>query len=298
MVRLYRAVVLVAALALPALSPAAVDLAALWDFGDPAGSERRLRAALVDARGDDALVVTTQIARTHGLRRDFDRARSILAEIEPMIGRAGAEARVHYHLELGRTYASAVHPPESRTPANRERARTEFAAARTIAGEARRDDLAIDAIHMLAFVDPAPEDQLRWARESLAVVEASSQPEAKRWEASIRNNLGYALHQLGRYDEALDEFRRAVAIRERGTNAASTRVAWWMVAWTLRAMNRLDEALAIQSRLERDNDDAGRPDPDVYEELAALHRAKGDATRAADYDERRRQALARAADRK
>lgn len=35
---------------------------------------------------------------------------------------------------------------------------------------------------------------------------------AQKWEASVRNNIGYALHQLGRYEEALAEFNQAASI--------------------------------------------------------------------------------------
>jgi tetratricopeptide (TPR) repeat protein len=253
----------------------ALDIAPLWDFGRPEVSEQRFRQALERATGDDALILQTQIARSHGLRRNFAAAREVLRGIEPGIAAAGPEARARYELELGRTFASATHPPELRTRENLERARTHYEAALAIARAGQLDGLAIDAIHMLAFVDTAPEDQLKWGRAALAVVEASSQPAAKRWEASVRNNIGVALHSLGRYEEALDEFKRALAIRERGDNAQATRVAWWMIAWTLRAMKRIDEALEIQLRLERENAAAGTPDPHVLEELEALRRAKG-----------------------
>ena len=85
----------------------------LWNFGDPAASEQRFKAALSTASGDDALILQTQIARTHGLRNDFETARRILREIEPRIATAGAEVRIRHALETGRTYASAVHPPEA-----------------------------------------------------------------------------------------------------------------------------------------------------------------------------------------
>lgn len=113
------------------------------------------------------------------------------------------------------------------------------------------------------------------------MVLASSQPAAKRWEASVRNNIGYALHQL--YPEALAQFERALAIRERGSNASATRTARWMVAWTLRALQRDDEALALQLRLEAEGDAAGQPDRYVFEELELLYRACGDVQRAAHY---------------
>lgn len=269
-------------------SAMAIDLEPLWDPSKPEVSEQRLRHALAIATGDDALILQAQIARTYGLRGDFEKARTLLREIEPGIRTAGDEARARHQLELGRTFASATHPPELRTPENKERARSSFEAALSIARAGQLDGLAIDAIHMLAFVDTAPADQLKWAQAALAVVDTSSQPAAKRWEASIRNNLGYALHQMARYDEALSQFKRAVVLRERGTDAEATRVAHWMVAWTLRALNRTDEALAIQLRLERENDAAGRPDPYVFEELEALYRARSDAAQAQHYADRRR----------
>jgi len=263
----------------------AIDLAALWDFNKPEVSEQRFRAALETATGDDALVLQTQIARTYGLRRDFSTARDILKSIAKDMETAGSEARARYALELGRTYASATHPPELQTAELKNLARASYESAFEIAKGAHLDGLAIDDIHMLAFVDSAPTDQLKWGQEALAIVEASSQPDAQKWEASIRNNIGCALHELGRFEEALVQFKQAFILRERGTNAESMRSAHWMVAWTLRALGRLDEALEIQLRLEREREAAGKPSPYVFEELELLYRAKGDETSAKHYIE-------------
>ena len=261
----------------------AIDLQPLWDFSNPQLSEQRFRAQLAKSTGDDALIFTTQIARTYGLRKDFNRAQAILTEIEPKIPSAGAEARARFDLEYGRTLASATNPPETLTDATKALARARFESALSTARAAKLDALAIDAIHMLAFVDTAPADQRKWAQAALAVVEASDQAAAKKWEASVRNNLGYALHQLGQYEEALVQFKQALAIRDRGTNAVATRTAHWMIAWTLRALKRNDEALAIQLRLEREGELAKQPDPYVFEELEILYRDKGDTDRAAHY---------------
>jgi tetratricopeptide (TPR) repeat protein len=143
---------------------------------------------------------------------------------------------------------------------------------------------------MLAFVDTEPADQLKWGQEALAVVAASSQPEARKWEASIQNNIGYALHELGRFDEALISFRQALLIRERGTDAQAIREAHWMIAWTLRSLGHMDEALDIQLRLERECEAAKAPDPYVFEELETLYRARGDEVRANHYAELKKSA--------
>lgn len=225
----------------------AIDLAPLWDFNQPEVSEERFLAALQTAVGDDALILQTQIARTYGLRQEFSKARDLLKNIEASTANAGPEVRVRFALELGRTYASATHPPQLPTAEERELARNAYISAFNIAGAEHLDGLAIDAIHMLAFVDTAPADQLKWGQEALAVVEATTQPAAKKWEASVRNNVGYALHQLGRYKEAL----------------------------------------ALQLRLEREGDEANQPDPYVYEELEVLYRALGNEERAEHYAARR-----------
>jgi tetratricopeptide (TPR) repeat protein len=280
-----RQLLFVTSVATNAFSAMAIDLAPLWNFGDPGQSEQRFRAALATATGDDALVLQTQIARSYGLRGDFAKAREILQGLEPQLPGAGVEARTRHALELGRTFASAAHPPESLTPEAKQRARAAYQQAYEIARRGELDGLAVDALHMLAFVDTEPADQLRWGQEALAIAEASPQPAARKWEASLRNNIGYALYQLGRYDEALDQFKQAVVLREKGEDVPAQRVAHWMVAWTLRALNRTDEALAIQLRLEREHEAAGAPSAYVFEELELLYRAKGDRQRADHYAE-------------
>lgn len=272
-------------LMIAAPSAMAIDLDPLWNFDDPLQSEQRFRAALRTASGDDAFILQTQIARCHGLRKRFAEAREILARLEPQLEAAGGEARTRYWLELGRSYSSATHPPESQTAEATARARDAYGKAIETARRSHLDGLAVDALHMLAFVDRDPADQLKWGQAALAIVESSSQPSARRWEASLRNNVGDALYELGRYDESLVELARAAALRERGTDREATRIAHWMVARTLRALGRIDDALAIQLRLERERDAAGTASPYVFEELELLYRAKGDARRAAHYRE-------------
>jgi tetratricopeptide (TPR) repeat protein len=268
-------------------SAMAIDLEPLWNFTNPELSEQRFRAALVGASRDDALILQTQIARSYGLRGDPARARRMLESIEAEVASAGIEARVRYQLEFGRTLASAKHAAESQEV--KEQARSRYLRAFELAKGAQLDALAIDALHMLAFVDTAPSDQLKWGEQALAIALASTQPAGRKWEASLRNNVGYALHQLKRYDEALAQFEQAVLLRERADDAEATRAAHWMVAWTLRALDRHDEALAIQLRLERECDAAGRPDPYVFEELEALYRTRGDSDRADEYAKKRKQ---------
>ncbi len=258
-----------------ATADATVDLDALWDFRQPALSEQRLRAAWSAAPADsnEALVLQTQVARALGLQQRFDEARALLDRLADRADTASAEVRVRWRLEQGRSWASATHPPATQTDEARARARAWFVEAAELARASALDGLAVDAIHMLAFVDTAPGQQLHWAQQALAVVGQSSQPAARRWEASVRHNLGHALLQLGRPDEALVEFRAALALREQAGNAQAIHVARWMEARALRALGRHEEALAIQLQLAESMAADGRQDPHVDAEITLLRQA-------------------------
>jgi tetratricopeptide (TPR) repeat protein len=266
----------------------AIDVSSLWDFNKPEISEERFRSALSTASGDDVFILQTQIARTYGLRSDFSTAQQILADMEPQIQYAGVEAKVRYYLESGRTYSSATHSPESQTDEVKELARTAFKQAFELAQNAKLDDLAIDALHMMAFVDTVPEKQIEWNLQALALAQSSSQPDAKKWEGSLHNNTGYALHLLGRDEEALSEFKLALAAREREGNPERIKIAHWMIAWTMRSLGRLNEAVEIQLRLEKEWDQAGDPDPYVFEELELLYQALGEEDKVEYYATRRK----------
>lgn len=257
----------------------AIDIPKLWDYSKPAASENRFREALNGASPDEAFILQTQIARTFGLRRQFDTARATLAPLEPRLATASPEAQVRYHLELGRTFASATHPRDNPL-SNRETARGHYMRAFSVAQSAALDNLAIDALHMMPLVDTEPAQQLAWNEKALAYLEQSTQPDAKRWEASLRNNVGYARHLAGEYDEALRQYRLSLAAHERAGNASSVRIAHWMIASTYRAQKRFEEAIAIQLRLEREWAAAGEPDPYVFEELEHLYRATNDVEKA------------------
>lgn len=265
-----------------------IDVSTLWDFNKPELSEERFRSALFTASADDALLLQTQIARTYGIRRNFSQAQQILSDIEPQIQSASVETKVRYYLELGRTYSSATHPPESQTTQVRELARSAYMHASELAQNEKLDGLAIDALHMMTFVDTAPEEQVEWNRKAIALMQSSSQQDVKKWEGSLHNNTGYTLHLLGRYEDALLEFKLALAAHERGGNPQTIRIAYWMIAWTLRALDRLNEAIEIQLQLELECDKAGEPDPYVFEELELLYKALNNDEKAEFYAARRK----------
>ena len=284
---LYAALAFLIAISLPRpLLAAPLDINQLWNWDSPAQSEEHFRAALAGADADQTFILQTQIARTYGLRGQFAQARQILDSLKPELAHVSSEAQARYHLERGRTFASAVSVPGGVTPDMVREARNEYSAAFRIANQHHLDALAVDALHMMAFTDTAPADQLRWDERALTLALQSSDSTAQHWEASLRNNIGNALNDLGRYAEALEQFRIALALRERGGDAEATRQAWCSVGWTLRLLGRNTEALAIQQQLLAEYDAIGATNPDVLDELKEIYRATGDERNAAVYASR------------
>ncbi|MBS1715779.1 MAG: tetratricopeptide repeat protein [Armatimonadetes bacterium] len=260
----------------------AVDVLSLWNFQDPSESEDRFRNAMTGASEHDRFVLLTQIARTKGLRGDWSGAREVLAGVLPHL--AGApEVEARYHLESGRTLCSPAHDPSAVTEGDRNAAREHYTSAYETARSARLDYIAIDALHMMTMVDDAPEDQINWNLKALDYLARSDQEEAKKWEGSLRNNLGYAYHLAGRYDDAIAEYEKSLEERQKAGKAVGVRIAKWMIARSLREKGDLDRALEIQTALEAECEAAGEPDRYVFEELEALYRAKGDGSKADHY---------------
>jgi tetratricopeptide (TPR) repeat protein len=245
-----------------------IDVDALWNYSDPAASEARFRDAQAGAEGDDALILRTQIARALGLRKRFDDAARELDAVQARLEQAGPEVAVRHALERGRWLRSSGRPADSVVW---------FERAFERAQAARLERLAGDALHMVALAVATLDERIAWNRRTIDYARQASDPKARGWEAPALNNIGSDLREAGRFDESLAAFREALAAYERTGRADGIRFARWQVANVLRLQGRHGEALAQQLALERDAAAAGQPDPYVYDELALLHAAGGNA---------------------
>lgn len=267
-----------------AASDSLPDWRALWDFSDPAGSETRFREAW-QSRGATAppcyrLELQTQIARAQGLQGRFAEAHALLDSVAAELATAGdpaatcgARIRVRYLLERGRLRNTAGHAQE---------AQPHFREAWQVARTAGEDCLAIDAAHMLAIVTLA-EEQLQWNLRALEAAEDSRAACALRWRGPLFHNLGMAHLEAERFVAALDLFERDWAFRQEHGDSLSRRIAKWCVAHTLRRMDHLADALAMQRELERETAAAGIQDGYVFEEIAECLLALGREDEAPDY---------------
>lgn len=260
----------------------ALNLLELWNHRDTSGTESRLRQSLPTADFNEAVILETQIARTYGLRQRFAEARDTLAALKSRLPLASAEANARYWLEWGRTWSSATHQPETQTVDAQVQAKDAFMSASKLALNAGLNGLAVDALHMMAFAEPNA--ALEWNLKTLAIIESTDDPEAQRWEASIRNNIGCDWHAQGDFEAALEQFRLFLAAREREGDTATIQIARWMIAWAYRSLERYAEALDIQLKLQREFEADGETDPYVLEELIALYKVLTDDTQAARFE--------------
>ena len=247
----------------------ATKLDALWDFDNPGLSEERFRAEMKKwpAGSPEAQEVRTQIARTLGLQRRFADAHALLDDIERTLAGLPPHVRVRYLLERGRTFNSS---------GSAERAVPLFAKALELSQAAKDEFYAVDAAHMLGIAAP-PTERLGWNLRALALAEAATDPRARGWRASLYNNIGWTYFDDGKAAIAIDYWQKALAASQAMGNVRTTRIAKWTVARGYRAVGRLDEAEAMQKRLEAEFAQAGESDGYVYEELAEIAVARGDA---------------------
>jgi len=239
------------------------ELHTLWDYNDPAGTAERLQELLpaVEASTDRAyhIELLSQMARTHSLRRQFAEAHQLLDEAEAMLTEQMVVPRMRCLLERGRAFNSAGESALA-LPLFHEA----FGLGTAVTPQA--DFHTIDAAHMIAIAEPEAAEQLKWNEKALTLAEATPDERAAGWRGSLYNNLGWTYHDMGNYVQALSIFEKAVVWREtyHQDKPETIRVAKWCVGRTLRSLNQLEEALAVQQALLAED---GQSDGFVYEEL-------------------------------
>ena len=188
----------------------------LWDFDDLDATEARFRALR-----DEAL---TQLARVQGLREDYEGGDSLLDEV----AETDPRVRIRVDLERGRLRRSA---------GDREAALPLFERAFAAAIEAGEDWLAGDAAHMSALAAPDRDGFVTWTNRGLELAERSET--AAYWAGPLLNNLGWEHFDAEEYEQALELFEQALAVRERNPeNTAAIEHAREAVAEARKALGQ------------------------------------------------------------
>ncbi len=182
----------------------------------------------------------------------------LLDEIEPRLTEATPRARLRALLERGRTFNSA---------GDKASARALFEQAWQLGEQYEEHYLAIDAAHMVAIAAPLKE-QSHWHQLAMTLAERSHDKRARGWLATLYNNQGWTLFELGRLDEAIACQQKCLAWHEQHNNQGKAFIARWSLARLSRAQDRHEQAMAELAQLRDDMAAAGTPeDGYVFEEL-------------------------------
>ena len=143
---------------------------------------------------------------------------------------------------------------------------------------------------MLAIVEP-PASAAQWTKRGVELARASTDAKARGLLPALLNNHAWNLFEERKYEEALAAFREAETAWHATGRQPQGRIATWSVARALRALKRHDEALQLQTRLEREWQAAGGADGYVFEEIAENLEALGRTAEATAYFRRAEQEL-------
>ncbi|MGZ3709170.1 MAG: tetratricopeptide repeat protein, partial [Bdellovibrionota bacterium] len=230
-------------------------------------TERQLHELLYQARALEKrdlsreIELTALLARSQGLQGKLDDARGNIKKAEQML--EGAEsyrvsAKICFLIEKGRLMILEKIPSQ---------ARPLFAEAWQLAGNSGEDYFRIEAAQLLAAIEPQ-KVQKEWILKALALSETSPQPRARRCQGSLFATLGWMQFEMRQYDTALGTFQKALSCIQAEALPRKRIVAKWAIARTLRALNRVDEALEMQKDLLAEAERTNMKDGYVYEELA------------------------------
>ena len=236
----------------------------------PAESERRF-AALLDRRRSGAGRSAPRRGTDTGRPRTGASTPVRRRACDARRGAAGASARATRAAESGSCSSAAVSTGRRRQEGL---GRDSFREAWDLARAVGDDGLAVDAAHMLGIVEPADEGAA-WNERAMELARASLDPAARRWVGSLASNMGWARHEVGDFDGAIELFRLARDEWLADGRVSRARIARWSIARCLRSQTDFQGALAEQQALLAELEELGETDGYVLEEIAECLLALG-----------------------
>jgi tetratricopeptide (TPR) repeat protein len=240
-----------------------IDADLPWDR--PEAAEIALSAKL-EALSDEperAAEVLTQLARARSLLGKTREAEMALDRAHQLITARGEAAsasrpRLRLLLEQGRLHVL------KKTPFT---ARKFFLEAFEIASRSGELFLAIDAARMMSLIE-TPKLRSGWTQRALDLAEGSDDVRARAWLGTLYISMAWHFFSLLQLPKALELFEKAASHSEAEGSRRKGIVARCAAARTLRAMNRVTEALEAQRQLLAELKIHGEEDGLVYEEIA------------------------------
>jgi tetratricopeptide (TPR) repeat protein len=239
----------------------------LWNYSDPAGTERKFREILAETENSKdyeyKAQLLTQIARCEGLQGRFDEAHATLDKAYKLIlENRLLLSHIRYFLERGRAFNSNGEP---------ETAMPLFQKTYELAQEQNEMRYAIDAIHMIAIAERDTIAQIEWNLKGIALAEANL--DQRRWLNALLNNIGESYLSAKDYGKAYDSFLRLSELQKKSRGECDIYTIKDM-AKSLRLAGNPEEALSliqpVFDKLLAENNDNGYIRQEIAEDLFAL----------------------------
>lgn len=240
----------------------------LWNYNDPAETELKFREILAETEDSQdyeyIAQLLTQIARCEGLQGKFTQAHVTLDNAHKLIQANDLRlAHIRYLLERGRAFNSNGKP---------ETAKPLFQKAYELGVAQNEMRYAIDAIHMIAIVEPDPQNQIKWNLKGIELVEANT--DQKGWLFALLNNIGESYLSIKEYELALNSFQRLSELQLQ-KNGEADRYTLKDIAKCLRLLGEQDQALQILQPILNKLLSEGKDDGFIRQEFAESTLAVG-----------------------
>ncbi len=243
------------------------DIDGFWSSEDLSVTEITIRQQLPQKPDSEwtaeEIGSLTQLARVQNLQEKSSEAKVTLEKAKTLLIMCPSDSskirtEIRLVLEEGR------HLWLARNPA---KAQNFFNQAWNMSTETKEDFFAVDAAIMLSLCQPR-KSQNEWLQKALALAESSHDEQGKLWLTQLYVLNGWHCFDFRRFEEALENFNKALA-RPRGNGETSDLyMIRWCVGRALRGLNRVAEALDVQTQLKNDLSILGRVNGYVFLEIA------------------------------
>ncbi len=217
------------------------DFDGFWQDTDLTVVETNIRKSL--ALAPNSIEGLTQLARILDLCEKPVEAEEILSQARKLFLQnkdlESKRTETRLRLEEGRHLCLAMTP---------NRAANLFGEAWNLATSTQDDYFAIEAAVLLSFCVP-PKDQFNWLKRATSVAENTNDDRAKLWLTHIYILLGWHSFDLRQYEEAFKYFNLANSQPALPAVRVDLVMLRWALGRTLRALQRIEEALEVQKLL-------------------------------------------------
>ncbi len=259
------------------------DMDGFWNLQNLPETEERISALL--PLGDGKATATqvealTQMARVYLLQDNLKEARNFLNHADTLLKDLPAEEmlkpQVRIYLEEGRFYGWSMYP---------QRALDFFSKAWEMSNlVGPLDALAADAAFMISITLPSKQGR-EWLTGALKLADnPQATTAAKKWKAHLLMRIGWQEFDVRNFQAALDHFDKALVCADKDDSTLFQTLKWCR-ARVLRAIGKINEAMAVQNEILTDLATEGVLNGHVYLELAECFNALHDQEQSSHYYE-------------